>query len=446
MATSKQKDSSYEFEESPLLTNKGMNSTVNPNKMDQARFTEIRDMESEGSPIRIVIYIVIVIIVGVGAAYLVKNIISNNQNSTDNTSVSSSSQSSLGSANFQISKSPIDDSNASNLALKTDYTDSLSTSLGTSTADKTNINLTRLTYNRYATFARFGFILTTPDNKLPKTKITFDSANNKITINFVDLQTIPTDLKLVSTISDLVKDVTYDAPNNSFVLSVNDKFKYRPFIDNSNLFIDIKTLTNLNSDTLIHSSSSTTLQTQSSSSLSSISSTSSSTASSVNNTGSAPAAPHYDNTLSQNKQYVASTVTTNSIADNIYYFDTYGANSYEFSWAQKNAVGDSVIPNTTAYYDTTTTPGKIYLMVEISNLSKEVFTANNVTGRSADEIQKQTGVTTSGSNFNRIDLVSFNNGVAKYKLEVQRQTDFKLWVDKTADTTTGTVSVTVKNN
>jgi hypothetical protein len=85
-------------------------------------------------------------------------------------------------------------------------------------------------------------------------------------------------------------------------------------------------------------------------------------------------------------------------------------------------------------------------MVEISNLTQEVMNANGVDTLSLADIEAKTGATTAGSTLVKVDLLSFENGVAKYRLELSKKTDFKLWVDKTPDNQTGTVSVTIKVN
>lgn len=421
------------LEESPLLVNRQalspIHSTINPGKLDQTRFTEIRQMESEGSPLRIILIIVAVIIVGGGAIFLVRNLVSNQSNNTSSTdNTVSSPQTQTQQSSLIISKTVSADTTVINLAKKEDYVDSTLVTLGNSTSDSSNMSLDTIYYTKFTTFVRLTFNLTTSDKKLPKTTMNFDSVGNKMTVAFTGLQNIAADLKQDSTISDLVSEIRFVATNNSYVIMLSDKVKYRMLADGDNLIIDIKTLTELAKPDTTTSTTTTDTTTPTTP---------------TTPTSDKPAAPHYDNDYSQDKQYVTSTLTTNSIADNVYYFDNNGS-SFEFSWAQKNAIGDSYVPNTTAYYDTSTA-GKIYLIVEISNLSQDVLTANGVTGLSAEDIHNRTGASTTGTNFNRIDLISFNGGVAKYRLDLQQKTDYKLWVDKTGDNATGTISVTIKN-
>lgn len=425
------------IEESPLLASRPVRSTIDPEKLDRTRFTEIRDMEGDGNSLRIIIFIAVIIVIGVAAALLVRNSVLNSQNSSDNTTEDSNTVPSdtTASSSYVVSVSPIADSSAVNVVKNEDYVDSAIVTLGESTADAEDVSLDKITYLRYATFARLTFDLNTSDKKLPKTNINFDSVGNKMTVAFESIGTIEESLQEDLEVNDIISEIRFVATNNSYVILFDDSVKYSVKKDGDNLVFDFKTTTELSKpeETVANDEEDTVAPQEEE------------TTTTNTNTSSAdkPTAPHFNNEFSQSKQYVVSNVKENKLAHNVYYFDNYGS-SYEFSWAQTGVVGDSNVPNATAYYDTTTA-GKTYLIVEISNLTQEVLTANGVESLTLDDIAAKTGATTAGSTLKKVDLVSFENGVAKYKLELSKKTDYKLWVDKTPDNSTGTISVTIKN-
>lgn len=420
------------IEESPLLASRPVRtSTIDPAKLDRARFTEIRDMDGDGNSIRIIIFIAVIIVVGVAAALLVRNSVMNSQTSTTNETATTNTTTETKPSAYVISVSPIADSSAVNVVKNADYADSAITTLGDSTATADQTSLDKITYLRYATFARLTFDLNTSDKKLPKTTVNFDSVGNKMTVTFDTLGTVAESLKEDTTINDIVSEIRYVSTTNSYVVMFKDGVKYSVKKDGDNLVFDFKT----NSELAKPETTTTTTTTPT---------TTTTTPTTTTTTADKPKAPHFDNEFSQNKQYVVSSVTDNKLAHNVYYFDNYGS-SYEFSWAQTGVIGDANVPNANAYYDTTTTPGKTYLMIEISNLTQEVMTANNKTSLTLDDIAAKTGATTAGATLVKLDLISFEGGVAKYRMELSKKTDFKLWVDKTPDNATGTVSVTIKN-
>lgn len=431
------------IEESPLLASRPeRTSTVDPTKLDRTRFTEIREMESEGSSLRIIIFIAVIIVVGVGAALFVRNSIMNSNQSTNNTVTTSENnvQEETRPSAFVLSTSPLADSSAINVVKNMDYVDSAIITLGDSTAGSEETSLDKISYLRYATFARLTFDLNTSDKKLPKTTINFDSVGNKMTVVFDNLGSVAEGLTEDLVVNDIVSEIRYVETNNSYIVMFEDGVKYSVRKDGDNLVFDFKT----NVELAKPETTTTTTTTNSTTTQPTTSTTTNNSNNSPNSNSEMPKAPHFDNEFSQNKQYVVSSVNQNKLAHNVYYFDNYGS-SYQFSWAQRNVIGNDNVPNATAYYDTSTA-GKTYLIVEISNLTQEVLTANGVSGLTLADIGAKTGATTSGSTLTRIDLVSFQNGVAKYKLELSKKTDFKLWVDKTVDNTTGTISVSIKNN
>lgn len=433
------------IEESPLLASRPVrSSTIDPAKLDRTRFTEIREMESEGSSLRIIIFIAVIIVLGVAAALFVRNSVMNSNTATNTTeTTNNNTQEETTPSSFVLATTPLADSSAVNLVKNANYVDSAIVNLGDSTATGEQTTLDKISYLRYTTFARLTFDLNTSDKKLPKTTVNFDSVGNEMTITFDSLGTVAEDLMEDLEVNDIVSEIRYVATNKSYVVMFDDSVKYSVRKDGDNLVFDIKTTTELaKPDTTTTTNSNTANNTTTNTNSNTNTNTNKTNTSTSSNTE-MPKAPHFNNEFSQNKQYLVSTLNQNKLAHNVYYFDNYGS-SYQFSWAQKNVVGDTNVPNATAYYDTSTA-GKTYLIVEISNLTQEVLTANGVEGLTLADIGAKTGATTAGSTMVRIDLLSFENGVAKYRLELSKKTDFKLWVDKTPDNATGTVSVTIKN-
>lgn len=423
------------IEESPLLASRSLrSSTVDPTKLDRARFTEIRDMENEGNSVRIIIFIVVIIVIGVAAALLVRNSVVTNDTQTTNQTASTvnNQESETKPSAYVISTSALSDTSAVNVIKNADYVDSAIVTLGDSTATAEDTSLDKISYLKYTSFARLTFDLNTSDKKLPVSTINFDSVGNKMTISFQNLGTVAPTLQEDKNIDDIVSEIRYVSTDNSFVVMFAESVKYSVRRDGDNLVFDFKTNTEIAKPE--STTSTTTITPQP---------TTPTVTTPVVTDTEKPKAPFFNNEFSQKKQYIVSSMTDRKLSHNVYYFDNYGS-SYQFSWAQRNVVGDSNVPNATSYYDTSTA-GKVYLIVEISNLTQEVFTANGVQGLTLADIGTRTGATTAGASLVRIDLLSFEDGTAKYRLELSKKSDYKLWVDKTVDNTTGTVSVTIKN-
>jgi len=83
--------------------------------------------------------------------------------------------------------------------------------------------------------------------------------------------------------------------------------------------------------------------------------------------------------------------------------------------------------------------------VEIENLASDLFRLNNITSLTASDIQTKTGVNTQFFNLERIDLVSFENGKAKYKFTLKTKKEFRLVAQRTFDNTTQVLTLEVKN-
>lgn len=424
------------LEESPLLnrpsgqsTASPRQSTINLNKFDQARFTEIVDDGGRTNPIKIIIYIVIVIVIGVGAALLVRSLITNNQANNNNTSTTPPAATS----NVSISTSSKADSTATNLGANEDYTDSAQTKAGDSSLNGATTSIDKLDFTKYTTFGRLTFTLSGNNGKLPATNLTYSAADKSLTVNIPGLKSVDADLQKQIDVTSIINNITYDSATKNFKITFIEDTKYRVVPNTSNLIIDFKTVKELAKPVTTTPTPTPTPAP-----------TPTPTPTPTSTDPSKPAAPHYDNTMSQTKQYVVSNVTGTPITNNIYYFDDLNS-SFEFSWGQKDAVGDAYVPNATAYYDTSAPAGKVYLMVEISNLAGEFMTANGVSEITAAGIQSKTGADTSGANLNKITLISFDGGTAKYRFELKNKADFKIWTQKTVDNLTQVLSVRIND-
>lgn len=403
------------MEESPLVSKPSVNnSTIHPEKMEQSRFSELRNLDDEKTnPLRIVIYAVIVIAIGVGAVFLVRSIVSNNQSTDDQQQDQTTDENIVeDSSAFSISLTPKSDTTASNLASNDDYVDSSVVTLGDSNLDMTQVELTGIRYERYTTFARTTFDFEGNSSTLPKTNINFDSVRRELTVSFEGLVTIAEELKSQKQINDIVRSIRYNADENQFVIIFGDDSKYRVFQSSGNLSIDVKTLDELEKpdpqEPVAQDNEDTTP-------LPSTTPPSSS--------GNKPAAPYYENSYSQNRQYISSNVKTNSIAFNNYWVWDQGT-FFEFSLGINNSSGDDLIPNATSYYEEE--DDKIYLVLEIENLTNAPFSISKT--RTIEQLIQDSGASISpaGVNFKMVELVSFTNGKATYRLEVKTKSNYSL--------------------
>lgn len=424
------------MEESPLA-NRPLHSTINPEKMDQTRFSEMRDLEEERtSPMRIVIYAIIVIIIGVGAAFLVRTLISNNQQPNNNQTQQPSQDEPEEEepSSYVVSLTPKNDTTATNLAKNSDYVDSATVSLGDATLTMTNVALEAMKYDRYTSFARLTMDLNGGGSKLPKTTINYDSAKNQLTVAFQGLTKITEELLEEKSINDIIDSISYDTDNSYFVIKFSEKSKYRVVQSGGDLIIDVKTLTELAKP-----------ETQTPVADDEEPGTTPPTTTPPTTTppsGTKPAAPHLENPFSQNTQYLSTAVSTNTLGFNNYWIWDEGT-FFEFSMGQTDVVGDQYVPNTTAYLKEES--GKNYLYLEVENLSNAPF--NQSKSRTLEELVQTSGAAVDPAkvNFVKIDLVSFTGGKATYKIELKKKADYKLIAQKTYDDSTTIISLQIKD-
>lgn len=414
--------------ESTFATSKSLNnmpkmaSTIDPQKLDQSRFSQIQKLENGSSSLRIIIFAVSIILVGVILVLLVVRGTANNPTeNTDNplsTPVVTETNNS-----YIISKTSKADSTVTNLSTKEDYIDSISLSGGDASLDLSNVSLSKIYYTSYQTFSRLIFDLTSLTGKLPAFKVDFDSLKNQLAVTFPGVSIIDTDLKKDVAVNDLVEEIRFDAVNSRHLIFLAEDVRYRAFVDGTDLIVDIKTVDELENNVVVPTTTPTVTATPVPTP------TEEETVVSDDDTE-RPAAPHLTNEFSQNTQYISSSVTTNTVPTTSFAVEDTGP-YFEIDLVAKGLVGESYVPNVKAYL--TAQNGKNYLKVEIENTEVTFF--NNSASPyfqniSKEKIETNIGVNMSGANFINMRLVSFESGKAIYEIEIKNKADFKILSSK----------------
>jgi hypothetical protein len=426
-----------EFDESPLVSRPTLHSTINPDRLEHNRFTEIRDLENEGnsSPVRIIIYAIVVILVGVGTAFLARNLfLNNNQQPTETEQENTATDDE--DSNDQITALNINptiqsDSSATNVASNSVYSDAAQATLGSTSQSMDNVSLAQISYAKYTTFSRV--IMNFEGNtSLPKVNVTFDADDNVLTISVPNLTDIAAQLKSQVNLNDVVESIAYSAENNTFQISLSEDSKYRVADASGDLLIDFKTVAELNKP-----ESSTTAN-----GTNNTSTNNGSTTTNTSSNGTKPAAPFYTNAFSRDTQYISSSVNTNSIAYNNYWIADYNT-YFEFSLGQAETNSESAIPNVKAYMQDEA--GKSYIYFEIENLSNAPFVISR--GKTMEQILSETGavINPDSVNFVRIELLTFENGKATYKIELKNKADYKLVSQVNFDEVTRVTTIQIED-
>lgn len=432
MPTTKKADKSLPA--SPLLNAQPPHakSTINLNKLDKARFTSLNTAQTGNSnSLRIILYVIVVIIIGVGAALLARQLMINNETQAPTQTDNQNEENMPASATvaYQVDTSAMQDSLATNIPNNSDFKTSSLLSIGSTNVDMTTTSLNSIAYEKYTTFARTIFSLTTSENKLPKTNISYDSAKDTLNVQIADLTNINTDLKVTKQIDDIIQTIEFNNEDNSFTLTFRDSSLYRVFAVQDTLFVDVRTQAKY--DQISADETASNNENNSNDETTTDDSTSNNSNSSV---------PHYNNEFSQDTQYVLSAVNSKSIALNNYYlWDE--STFFEFSWAEEGKKGDDYVPNAKAYL--VTEDSKNYIMVEIENLTR----ATLPDGLTAEEAQSKTGINMSNANFVSLKLDSFDQstGKAVYRIELKRKADFKLLTQLAYGDKTQILSIQIKD-
>lgn len=442
MATPKTEEKSLPT--SPLLNAQPpkTRSTINLNKMEESKFTHRSETKSsETSSLRIIAYVAVVIVVGVGAALLARQLMSNNNTvveSEDTQEQETNTQPvSFATSSYLVDTMVKSDSSATNKPENSDFKTSSLLSLGTNNVNMVSASLDSISYSKYQTFARTTFVMSTTENKFPKTNISYDSAKDTLSLEIVGLANITSELKETKNINDIVETISFDESTGKFTLQFSQTSVYRVYAVEDTLFVDIRTEDEYTSQSNEETSTSnedtdTSSQTETN--------TNTNSGSTTTTDSSKPTAPHYENDFSQNTQYVSSKVNTKSIALNNYYTWDEGT-FFEFSWAEEDKKGDDYVPNAKAYLKEES--GTNYLYIEIENLTRATLPG----GITAEEIATKTSVNMAGANFVELSLVEFNQttGKAIYKIELKKKANFQLLTQETYLGDTQILSVQIKD-
>lgn len=394
----------YEYEEDMIMP---------PEIGSPVRFSIRRDMEKEGSPlVRIIGFGVVIVAVGVGLLFLVQSVISNqsqNQGAATSSSATSSSLSAIDMPSVAKADDSVSDATPNSLFTTSPL------SLGTSLPTGTSVTLASVEHNAYNSFTRTLMTLDGVTNSLPATTISYNADAKQILISLSKVNV--TDARLLEPASTTIGNVreiavSQDGDTTRIVFTLAESSKYYASVHNGSvLTLDVKSDSQLNQSVSSASSVTTTSATSTVSSTSAATTSVSSTSSSA---GGVPTAPHYDNTASQDKQYVVSAVNDNSVLSETYYYVDYG-DSFQFSWAMRGT-GDASIPNATA--ELIQDNGKSYVEVVMSNLGFDLLGSQNR--------NPTINVTLAGSNVVQILQKGYSGGKATYWVELKHAGNFRL--------------------
>lgn len=409
------------LEESPLL-NSRVNSTINPERLDQSRFTEIQQsVTSENSSARIILYIVIVIAIGIGAALIVRNMSANEPEETDNTQ---QEEETPAVSTFKVSSSILQNTAATNTPKDSDFISSLSSKVGDTATAMTTAELETVSINKFQSFDRIELKFSTI--KLPSLTINFAQNKKSLSIPLTGVLEISEDIKTNTAINNVITQYKFNSAVPEIVLEFTDAVGYRLLVQGNTLVIDLKK----DSVSLTPVVNPTTPEPEEEEEEPETPVTD----------GSKPKAPFYENEFGRTKQFISSAVSSATIGYNNYF--VYDANSYfEFSFGAEGLSGDAATPNATAEY--VTEDSKNFIEIVIENLSSAPFQVSR--GKTAAQIEAETGLSVAGGNFVAISLIDFVGGKATYRIEVKQKADFKLLVQEWIDASTDVLSIQIKD-
>jgi len=419
------------IEESPLLSGSSdsrgeggkMASTVHPERFDMTRFSERRDEEE--SSFRIILYVIVVVAIGVGLALLVRYLISNNTESTEDTPEDTTEE--VEESAFDINTLTQADSLAEDAPTEADFTTAEETIIGSEEAVASGLNLSAIAFDRYTTFARLEFTLdgVTEATEVPITTINYDASAQEIEVILDADITVDTTLTTTETIAEVVETVSYDGITNTFSIFLSDETPYVATTTATGFRIDLQAEDeSADEDTTEETPETSEDET--------------SETETEEPDPNRPTGVSYDNDFGSDKQFITSEVTGNTIAQNTFFYEDAGE-YFEFAWGSTNKVGDDYVPNATAEY--VTEGGTSYIEVTLDNLSEEAFQNYNITGTNLDN----TNLDLSATPFVRVDRVSFEGGTATYRIQVSRQTTFRLFSEPTVDGTTQVIGIQIRD-
>jgi len=399
-------------------------STVNSKKFDMSKFTEIRQKEIDNQNAgKIIILIIIVVFIGVFATLFIRNsTISNNSTTNNGTPTITPTPTANKSENiFVYNTTPT----ISELNIQTEvgnFINSITVSGGTIQSEDELI-LNKIEIYPVDNFYRIRFS-SQPENKEVAYKVEYDELKKQVTMQPIGIKNIDENLKKDTILTHpLISEIRFDLINNKFIFVLKNTILHRSFVGRTGLYLDLIT-TGISSNS---NNNNTVTTTPTPNITTTITPTLTPTQQTQQSNVVRPTPPKYENTFSTNQQFISSKVTTNSILHNTFYVEDHGP-YFEFAFASRGNVGENFIPNVTAYWDKAN--NQDVLIVEVENLSR-TFMYDSQTPEYKDQItsatiQNNLGINMSGANFNSIKLISYQNGKAKYQINVNKKSEFSI--------------------
>ncbi|MCA9381440.1 hypothetical protein KC678_04200 [Candidatus Dojkabacteria bacterium] len=409
------------------------NSTIHPDRFDMSRFSERQDEEE--SSLRIIIYVVVVIVIGVGLALLVRNLISTESNadtpepSTDNSTIQ------LG-ASAPVTIDTATSPDPSDAPANEDLVDSLTLSVGNSSASTDGVSVSSMKYKRYTTYARVDYSFEGVESQadLPKIAINYDNTRNSLEIIFPTSVEMVDELKETIPVNDIVSNIVYNADTNSFTINVSEEFKYLVVPTTGGLTIDIRTVAQIErsgEDT----TTDTTQEDTTTGEPDAMQEDTTTDTQTPTQTTTPPSGTKLINDFSQDKQYVSGGAAGNTInLKETFFEDT--ASYFEIAWGEPNVVGADKTPYTSAEL---VIEGNVpYIVLTIENLNNFPFNKDGITTNLIP-------FDMSAANFVRADLESFTNGKAVVKVQLKNKAEFRLVSAETVSGKTQVLSLQIKD-
>ncbi|GIW58824.1 MAG: hypothetical protein KatS3mg086_109 [Candidatus Dojkabacteria bacterium] len=419
---------------SPLLQNgansvDSIKSTVHPEKLDQVRFSERKQNESDGNSVRILVYFLVVVVLGAGAAFGIQRLISENETTSVQNEANDKEQ--VVSA-YDINTAELLNSTTIDVPNEDDLTDASLTTVG---IQSENGAVNEVEYRNYETFNRVTFRIDA--TQTPRTEVTLDTTKRLLTIKFPQGVTVSDGLKQGASVGTTLSNIAYDNVDNSFQLQTTDAIFYRVKVSGVDLIIDFATESELNIKSQISVEEpvdNNVQETEDSDSLDDENDVVDQNEDELSFSGN-----NFTNEFSQDKQYIVNTeLQENKIYLNTYYFYDEGS-FFEFSIGQYGLTGEENTPN--SYAELVTENGQNYILWTVENL--QASPDAKLTRVTAEDIAQT--INMAGANFQYFELESYENGKATFKVLLKNKADFKLLAQESYEGKTQLISLQIRD-
>jgi hypothetical protein len=411
---------------------------VHPDKLDQVRFSELKQSEKKNNVVRILIYFFIVVALGAGAAFGIQKLISEN----DKENVVEDTPEVFVSA-FDINKTELLDTTTIDVPSQEDLTEAELTTVGTSTEEETVVD--EIEYRNYETFNRLTFRII--GSAVPKTDITLSKNEKQLTVTFPESVSVNDLLKDEVNVGTTLTSISFDEAKNSFIFYMADDILYRVKVSDSDLIIDFSTekeISKEGNDITENGADDVDLENEEESIVEDDEENADVAEVEDNSEGDLVEDDRngvdlYTNDFSQNEQHIIN----NSLAENKIYLNTYyfydEGSYFEFSLGQYGLTGEENTVNSSVKLETE--DGQNYILWTIENLQASPDPKlNRIT---ADDIAQT--INMAGANFLSIELDKYEDGVATFKVFIKNIADFRLVAQETYDGKTQVVSLQIKD-